>query len=491
MAVAGFSFGGVSCRRAKAPSPAETEALARLLEASSQAEVLDRVVGRISKGLTPQALLSGLYAAAVRNVLTGKQFSKEQHILLCTHSVHLASQRAAASLRWHPLLWAVDYFKWAQAAAKELEPEPMPDFLASRLLSAKSAEAELQRAMETFDGPRAEAAVVSLHRGGDNAALAQLLFRYGSKDFRHIGHKAIHVAHGLATLDTIGWVGAENVLRSIALTLSLHYTEGDHDLDGAWVRNQGLVSKIGSGGPIAQDTAVIELLEVFRRSTVPEACDQVVEWLNHGATAQSVWDAMYLSSAELMFNHPKSIEALHAVTASSAAFAAFSAAKEPSDRHLLLLQNAARVVDFRHYTEQWAVRRQRPAESQLRIDRLEPLPLQSNRAAALEEIFADVGGDAAAKLWAAQKTLALVSTGAAGAQLLGSKAIERVVETAVNDSHDFKLVIAALDGFGQLSPNWRGRYLAACTARFRGAAQQPSELAARINEAAQRISSNS
>ena len=46
--------------------------------------------------------------------------------------------------------------------------------------------------------------------------------RYGARDFRDIGHKAIYVANAWRTLQTIGWQHAEPVLRSLAYALLDH-----------------------------------------------------------------------------------------------------------------------------------------------------------------------------------------------------------------------------------------------------------------------------
>ena len=53
----------------------------------------------------------------------------------------------------------------------------------------------------------------------------ELFARYGCRDFRDIGHKAIYVANAFRTLRRIGWQHAEPVLRSLAYALLEH--EGD------------------------------------------------------------------------------------------------------------------------------------------------------------------------------------------------------------------------------------------------------------------------
>ena len=49
----------------------------------------------------------------------------------------------------------------------------------------------------------------------------ELFARFGCRDFRDIGHKAIFVANSFRTLDCIGWRHAEPVLLSLASTLSM------------------------------------------------------------------------------------------------------------------------------------------------------------------------------------------------------------------------------------------------------------------------------
>ena len=77
----------------------------------------------------------------------------------------------------------------------------------------------------------------------------ELFARYGRRDFRDIGHKAIYVANSFRTLECIGWQHAEPVLRSLAYAL-LQY-DGDNPAtadtapDRPWRREPGA----GEEGP--------------------------------------------------------------------------------------------------------------------------------------------------------------------------------------------------------------------------------------------------
>jgi hypothetical protein len=496
MSLGALSLWSPACRGPSSPSrpssyapdvPDPPDPLVELLERTDRDHVLERLAPLIAGGLQPGELLAALFAAGVRNVVPRRTFSKEHHTLLCVRAADRAAGQLAPRMRWHPLLWAVDYFKWAQAEVHGAGPERLDPLAPSALPRAGDAERAFQEAMERFDGAAAEAALTALYRAGRHDRVVDNLLRYGSRDFRHIGHKSIYVAHGLETLQIAGWERAEETLRSIALTLALHYTEEGRDLDGAWTHNRQAIARITPGWErgVASDDATRDLLATFRASEPIDAAERVIDWLARGAGPQSIWDAIFLSAAELMFDYPAGIEALHAVTTANAAYSAFQVATDDTTRRLLLLQNAARVVDFRRYAAAWAIRRNRPAAFDLRIEELEPIPVAA--ASALDEIFADVGRGPASQLRAAQRSLAHLAASPAHARDFGARALELAIGRAA-DTHDIKLPVAALQDYSRISPAWRSRYLAACTARLRGLADTRPPLSDRIDRVASGLS---
>jgi len=54
-----------------------------------------------------------------------------------------------------------------------------------------------------------------------------MFWRYGARDFRDIGHKAIFVANSYRTLVTIGWRHAEPILRSLTYAIVDHGREAN------------------------------------------------------------------------------------------------------------------------------------------------------------------------------------------------------------------------------------------------------------------------
>src|SRR5262249_40012871 len=150
---------------------------------------------------------------------------------------------------------------------------------------ARKARAAFTAAMDDWDEAAADAAVASLARSAGVNEVYGLFFRYGARDFRSIGHKAIYVANSCRPLHCIGWQHAEPVLRSLAYALLLH--EGDNparrddQADRPGRENQDRAARIREdwveGKP--DSGASTELLATLRKGTEGEACDQVVELL--------------------------------------------------------------------------------------------------------------------------------------------------------------------------------------------------------------------
>jgi hypothetical protein len=461
--------------------------LSQLIAATERERVLERIAREIAAGVDTKQVLAAVLLAGARHVVPRSDFSKEHHVLLFVHAMQRAEQKVPARLRKLPALWAVDYFKEAQATAREAKVAPLEE-LAPELLVAQTsdrAEAAFRDAMESFDGVRAEAAMVALYRSGDRKRVVETLLLHGSKDLRHIGHKAICVSSGLSALRLGGYARAEPILRAMAFTLALHYDEEGHDHDGPFRHNLRAMHRLeraSQAGPPSRE-AVVQLMTAFRQASPEDAADEVVEWLRRGVATQSIWDAMFLSGAELMLNNPTSIEALHAVTASNAAHAAFATSTVDATRRLLLLQNASRVADFHRYVAHWAERRKRPAALSVRLDELTPQRAHAARAEVLDEIFADVGGAPEARLRAAEKVFHYLAKNPDATQELEARTLAMSLSRGI-DTHDFKLPAAAFEDAGRISPRYRALFLAAASARFRGTAEPTTPLWQRLGEIA-------
>src|SRR6266404_3136859 len=199
----------------------DIEPLVRFLEETPRDRLLEEVAVRLRKGLNYRELLAALLLAGVRNVQP-RPVGFKFHAVLVVNSAHLASLAAPDSDRWLPLFWALDNFKSSQAANEKQGNWVMTPVEEGKLPSASQAEKRFMEAMDNWDEQGSDRAVVSLVRNAGAAEVFEILWRYGARDFRDIGHKAIYTANSWRTLQTIGWRHAEPVLRSLAYAILEH-----------------------------------------------------------------------------------------------------------------------------------------------------------------------------------------------------------------------------------------------------------------------------
>jgi hypothetical protein len=447
----------------------EIEPLVRLLEDTPRERLLEEIAARIKRGTTYREVLAALQLAGVRNIQP-RPVGFKFHAVLVVNSAHLASQNSPEADRWLPIFWALDQFKSSQARDVREGDWTMNAVKESDVPAADRAREMFVEAMDHWDEAKADVATAALAR----AATAQEVFdwfcRYGARDFRDIGHKAIYVANSWRTLQNIGWQHAEPVLRSLAYALLYH--EGDNpaerdaeaDLPGR--RNLKLIKDIPAawqnGKPDVDATRTF--LKALREESWQETSDRVVELLKRGVAAQSLWDALFQSAGELLMRKP-GIGTLHSVTTTNALHYAFQHTANDETRRFLLLQNAAFIPLFRGRAS---------ADRGVMIDEFESVATKAAGGEALEEIFADVSAD---KSLAARKTLAwLRATGEAKPFIA---AAQRLIYLKGTDSHDYKFSSAVLEDYFNLSPKLRDRFLAASVFWLKGSGAPESGLVAR------------
>ncbi len=454
----------------------EIEPLVRLLEDTPREQLIEEVAARIKKGTSYREVLTALLLAGVRNVQP-RPVGFKFHAVLVVNSAHLASLSSPDELRWLPIFWALDYFKVAQAADVREGNWTMAPVDESAVPTAHHAREAFTRAMDRWDEQAVDAAVAGLARSAGANEVFELFARYGARDFRDIGHKAIFVANSWRALSCMGWQYAEPVLRSLAYALQDRGGDGPPDSDAAadrpWRNNSELAAQIRPDwqqGKL-EDTATAELLAALRTGSETDVPQQVVALLNRGVAAQSIWDALLVSSSELLARSP-GIVALHAVTSSNALRFAYEASDSDDTRRMLLLQNAAFLPLFRQ-----AVVGRGGKLADIQLDTLEPLDPAPNDGS-VEDIFSDVSDD---RLRAARKTLAYARQHPAPEQFINTARV--LVFLKGKDSHDYKFSSAVLEDYYHISPAWRDRYLAGSVFNLRGSKAADTALAERSRAA--------
>jgi hypothetical protein len=454
----------------------EIEPIVRLLEETPQDELLERVAERIHGGLSYRDLLAALLLAGVKNVEPRPSVGHKFHAVLVVNSAHLAGMASPPEHRWLPIFWALDYYK--DSAARDVEERgdwTMEAVDEDAVPTARKAPRAFDAAMDAWDEAAADAAIVGLARTAGANAVYEHLFRYGMRDFRSIGHKAIYVANSKRTLDCIGWQHAEPVLRSLAYALLMH--EGDNprdrdaDADRPFRSNVDLAENIRGAwlDGKAEEGATSDLLKTLRSGSSEDACRQVVELLNRGVAPQSIWDALHLGAGELLARQP-GIASLHAVTTTNALRYAYETSGRDRTRQLLMLQNAAFLPMF---LEEMGGR------GNIKAINVEEMAAEDGESTPeVDEIFAKLGDDRAA---AARLALQRVSKTGKAEDVIDAARVLTFLKG--NDAHDYKFSSAALEDYYLVSPALRDKFLASSMFMLNSSAEKDNRLVERTRQA--------
>jgi len=454
----------------------EIEPLVRLLEDTPRDRLLEEVAIRIRHGLSYREVLAALLLAGVRNIQP-RPVGFKFHSVLVVNSAHLASLSSPDSDRWLPIFWALDYFKSAQAEDVRAGDWTLQAVDESKVpTTLQNARRAFSEAMENWDESAADTAVTGLARTAGAHEMFEIMCRFGARDFREIGHKAIYVANSWRTLQAIGWQHAEPVLRSLAYALldrtgEPNPAKADLSADRPWRNNQSLVGIIRPDWLSGEldSAATKDVLETLRHASPDEASAKVVELLNRRVSPQAIWDGIFDSAGELLMRRP-GILSLHALTSANALHFAFVTSANDETRRLLLLQNAAFLTLFRGDAEKLKT---------LRLDELAGADEKAEpKTPSLDDIFADVSHD---KMSAARKTLSWSKNNPDSKAFINTA--RRLVFLKGNNSHDYKFSSAVLEDYQNVSPAWRDRYLAASVFNLRGSGDNDNSLVKRTRAA--------
>ena len=455
------------------------EPLVRVLEDTPREKLLEEVGARVKKGLAYRDVLTALLLAGVRNVPPRPTVGFKFHAVLVVNSAHLAALAAPDRERWLPLFWALDNFKSSQAqAVKENNGWRMKPVDESKLPARDKARDAFVRALETWDEELADAAAAALARTASPGELFELFARFGCRDFRDIGHKAIYVANSFRALEVIGWQHAEPVLRSLTYALLQH--EGDNpakrdaEPDRCGRRNAELVNKIIAGWHGTKEKVdprtTLDVLTASRTDSDAVLCREVVTALNAGNGPQAVWDGLFLAGGELLMRQP-GIVALHSLTSMNALHYAFQRTVGEDTRKLLLLQAAAFIPLFRN------AMKSRGKVDEVRIDALEPA--EETKPVTVDSVFSTLSKD---KATAAKAAMTFLQHGPSSAKEL-IDAGRQLIFLKGTDSHDYKFSSAVMEDCASIAPAWRNHFLAASLFWLKGSGAGDSPIVKRTRAA--------
>jgi hypothetical protein len=450
------------------------EPLVRLLEDTPRDRLLEEMAARVKKGLGYQEVLAALLLAGVRNVQPRPNVGFKFHAVMVVNSAHQASLAGPDTERWLPIFWAIDNFKSSQAQTLKESGWRMRPVDEMKLPPARKAKAAFTAAMDDWDEEAADTAVASLARTAGANELFELFARYGCRDFRSIGHKAIYVAGAFRALQAIGWHHAEPVLRSLAYALLNHEGDNPAKRDGGPDRpgrkNAELAKRIRPewvGGKVDPE-ATADLLATLRDGSERDAADKAATQLNAGVSSRSVWDGLFLGAGECLMQQP-GIVGLHTLTTMNALRYAYDASGDDETRRLLTLQGASFLPLFREAMSG------RGKVSAARIDKLEPAGKPNDADAVFVELSRD--RESAARLALGY----LKADEQAGKKLIDAGRL--LVFLKGTDSHDYKFSSAVMEDYANVTPHWRDRFLAASLYWLKGSGGRDAPIVKRIRTA--------
>jgi len=438
------------------------EPLVELIEESPRQQVLERVAQRIRGGTSYQEVLAALLLAGVRNVQPRPSVGFKFHCVLVVNSCHLASIAGPPADRWLPIFWALDYFKSAQRDEARRSGWKMDPVDEARVPDASRAHAMFHEAMRTWDVEMADAATAGLVRTAGATDVFNQFARYAARDYRSIGHKAIFLANGWRTLQVIGWDYAEPVMRSLAFALLNHTgdpnpSESDLAVDRPWRANQSRCDAIPDGwlASAPNDDATHALLAGFRDADPDQAAETAASLLAGGASAQSVWDGVFVGSGELLMRRP-GIIGLHSLTTANAVRFIWQNVSDETLRKRLLLQACSFVPLFRESSQG------RGELADRSVDELREMS-RSDSSVELESILEDISGN---RVRAAENLHRFVNRGGNPHEFIDQA--RRLIFVKGRGSHDYKFSSAVLEDFAHVSPSWRNTFLATSVFNLKG-----------------------
>lgn len=455
----------------------DIEPLVRLLEDTPRETLLEEVAARIKKGTPYRDVLAALQLAGVRNVQPRPNVGFKFHAVLVVNSAHLASMAGPDRERWLPIFWAIDHFKTAQAQNLKESGWRMKPVNEIKVPPAHRAFEAFTTAMDNWDEEGADAAVAALARTASAHQLFDIFARYGCRDFRDIGHKAIFVANSFRTLNCIGWQHAEPILRSLAYALLQHEGDNPAKRDGApdrpGRRNAELARKLSAewlSGKLSAEASG-DIVAAVRTADESEMSDKVVSLLNGGVAAQSVWDGLFAAAGELLMRQP-GIVGLHTLTTLNALHYNFeTCVGDDRARKLCVLQAAAFLPLFRE------AMKSRGKVGDERIDQLKPAEQDGEFGVA--DVFATLSKD---KMAAARQALGYMKGNPDGARRL-IDAGRLLIFLKGTDTHDYKFSAAVMEDYSFISPAWRDRFLAASLFWLKGSGGPDSPVVKRTRAA--------
>lgn len=444
----------------------------RIIEAEP-GQVVDIVATAFESGMSREQLLAANFVAGMR--------FRGHHYAFVAHPVNDVSNAVPAGDRLLPIFYHL-------SALKDSTGRPWREIDLTRLPPARKAAEFFHAAMAEGDRDTAIRSMLALAREHGPRQAYDHLWMYGAeRNHRSGGHTAITVVNTFRTLEAIGWRCAEIGLRFAVDTPSVKPRGSDLHLV-----NRARTDRIAElphkwSATTSDRAAVLELMDLYRKGNPDKACQTTFNWLLNGKVrAGSVWDSVFLTSAEEVARYiwvgPKML-AGHAVTCSNALHFIFRTVNDPATRLYALLEAVQWTTSFLKRE------RARPALRKRDLFQVTPAALAKD-GDSLESIFETIpvrrrrqfspvllpACDRAQEL-----ALAWATTHADHAPFF-RRALQLLCIKATNEVHDYKFPIALFENYRYASGEWKPHLLAASVYVLQGLQIEDAPMLAEARE---------
>ena len=336
--------------------------LAQRIRETPRARILDLAADAIGHGAKPRNLLGATFLAGVLDVQPRPVGGNLHSVMSVEASYRLAEAAASPRDAWLVALWNLDAFKETQA--ERGDPWVLPPAPKASFSSEAAARRELIAALDAWDEPRVDRAVVGLLPFTGREALYEILWPYAARCMAYLGHKVVYGAMTEAVLRRIEWRYAEPTARSLVYGLvgqALESAPRPFRKPGPMIRAWEHALSVEPSFPEgwlrngrAEPAESVAILRALMAGSYQDAQRVVVEAARAGLAPETLWDGVRLGAAELFLRRksddPESgeaIRAVHAVTEVWSLGHAWRATRLERNKRLLLLQAAAWVPEMR------------------------------------------------------------------------------------------------------------------------------------------------
>ena len=457
-------------------SDREIEQLAERIMQADPDSIVGMVVCELRDGVSRQDLLAACLNAGMR--------FQGHHSAYVAHPVRVVSDTVSSEASLLPMFYHLSVLKnrASRPTLRWLDKSKIP--------SSDKAESQFHTAMAAGERDDAGLAMITMCRSmGPQQAYRHLLMYGAQRNHNSGGHTAISVVNTLRTLHATDWRCAETALQ-FAVTDEAWRQPGGSEL---CVENKDRADRTESltkswAATTSEPSQVRELVDLFRQGRPDVACRETFERLCNGTvSAGAVWDAVFLTTAEMVVRYKfvggKRL-AGHSITCANALNYVFRTESDTSTRVYCLLEAVEWTTSF------LARERARPALREFDLLSLDPGETAKDPVDGLNEIFGLLPPRRFAAMHrpgfedvdvAMGKTLAWVKRHQNIDQYL-ARAMWLMCIKSTPEVHDFKYPMALFENSQQASAPWQPLLLAASVHVLHGTDMEESQIVHQARE---------